>query len=70
MSGLRLPGPVCRLLGALEIDAGTLCISSTPSPGPLGAGFAARIAPPPPCGGAPRGWASGLAARRQHLTHI
>lgn len=34
MSGFRLPGPLCRTLGALEIDEGTLCLraSSTPRP--------------------------------------
>jgi hypothetical protein len=37
MAGFRLPGPVCRLLGALEIDPGTLCRSTSPAPGPLSA---------------------------------
>jgi hypothetical protein len=32
----RLPGPVCRFLGALEIDAGTLCRGASPLPGPSG----------------------------------
>ncbi len=35
MAGIQLPGPICRLLGALEIDSGTLCRSASPVPGPL-----------------------------------
>jgi hypothetical protein len=35
MSGFRLPGPLCRVLGALEIDSGTMCRSASPIPGPV-----------------------------------
>lgn len=35
MGGFRLPGPVCRVLGALEIDTGTLCRGTSPLPGPV-----------------------------------
>jgi GH24 family phage-related lysozyme (muramidase) len=33
MAGLRLPGPLCRYLGAREIDVGTLCLHQTSVPG-------------------------------------
>jgi len=36
MSGFRMPGPLCRFLGALEIDAGTTCLHTSPTPGPVG----------------------------------
>jgi hypothetical protein len=35
MSEFRLPGPICRVLGAMEIDSGTMCLSATPIPGPV-----------------------------------
>ena len=34
-----LPGPLCRILGALDIDAGTLCKAASPKPGPVKIGF-------------------------------
>lgn len=33
MAQSKLPGPLCRFLGALEIDAGTLCRQASPLPG-------------------------------------
>src|SRR5690349_14511273 len=30
------PGPLCRFLGALAIDAGTLCRNASPIPGTVG----------------------------------
>jgi hypothetical protein len=33
MATFRLPGPVCTLLNALHIDAGTMCRASSPVPG-------------------------------------
>jgi len=33
MAQFRLPGPLCKFLGALEIDAGTLCRQASPRPG-------------------------------------
>ena len=36
MATLRLPGPVCRYMGAFQIDAGTLCRGASPVPGPAG----------------------------------
>ena len=42
MSTFRLPGPLCRVLGALDIDAGTLCRSSSPPPGPVCASTVGR----------------------------
>jgi hypothetical protein len=38
----RIPGVLCRVLGALEIDSGTVCRATAPSPGPV-AGAGARI---------------------------
>jgi hypothetical protein len=37
MSSSRLPGPLCKFLGAFEIDTGTLCLDESPLPGPTGA---------------------------------
>ena len=34
--GAQLPGPVCLLLNALDIDGGTLCRNASPVPGPEG----------------------------------
>ncbi len=36
MPAIRLPGPVCSILGALRIDAGTMCRAPSPSPGSAG----------------------------------
>jgi len=36
MSGVQLPGPLCRLLDAVGIDSGTMCRSASPPPGPHG----------------------------------
>lgn len=36
MSGFRLPGLVCRELGALGIDFGTMCQTASPRPGTVG----------------------------------
>lgn len=33
MGNYRLPGPLCTILGALKIDAGTLCRATSPVPG-------------------------------------
>jgi|688.fasta_scaffold922500_1 SLT domain-containing protein len=33
MASFRLPGPVCKFLGAYGIDLGTLCRSASPVPG-------------------------------------
>jgi hypothetical protein len=35
MAGFRLAGPVCRVLAALEIDAGTMCLAPSPTPGTI-----------------------------------
>lgn len=35
MTGFKIPGPLCRGLRALSIDAGTLCRAHTPQPGPI-----------------------------------
>lgn len=40
MSGFRLPGTVCRTLGALRIDAGTLCRAASAAPGTVDPGAA------------------------------
>ncbi len=40
MSAVRLPGPLCAILGALEIDVGTLCRAVSPFP------FSAGLVPP------------------------
>jgi hypothetical protein len=40
----RLPGPLCRVLGALEIDTGTLCLTQSPAPGSIGSSLAAAKA--------------------------
>ena len=37
MPSVRLPGPLCRVLGAFEIDAGTLCRAASSRPGSAGA---------------------------------
>lgn len=36
MAGFRIPGPLCREGGALDIDVGTLCRQASPQPGPVG----------------------------------
>ena len=33
MSSFRLPGPVCRLFGSLDIDTGTMCRTASHAPG-------------------------------------
>ena len=52
MSGFQMPGPLCRILGALEIDSGTLCLSTSPTSGPVGSTKRKKLAPfplaPPP----------------------
>ncbi|HVT82014.1 MAG TPA: hypothetical protein VHM90_15320 [Phycisphaerae bacterium] len=35
MAATRLPGPICQVLSWLDIDAGTLCRDSSPTPGPV-----------------------------------
>jgi len=35
MATFRIPGVLCRVLGALEIDSGTLCRATSPRPGPV-----------------------------------
>lgn len=35
MTEFRLPGPICRVLGALDIDFGTLCRVASPTLGPV-----------------------------------
>lgn len=35
MSGFKLPRPLCQVLGALNIDFGTMCRSRSPDPSPL-----------------------------------
>jgi hypothetical protein len=35
VGAFRLPGPVCQFLGALDIDTGTMCLATAPSPGPV-----------------------------------
>lgn len=35
MADFRLPGPLCRILGALDIDVGTMCRAASPPPGPV-----------------------------------
>jgi hypothetical protein len=35
MASFRLPGPVCKFLGAYGIDLGTLCRSASPVPGSI-----------------------------------
>ena len=35
MANFRLPGPVCRFLGAHRIDFGTLCRTQSPVPSPI-----------------------------------
>lgn len=55
MTNFRLPGAMCRVLAAVEIDAGTLCRSATPPRGPvkLPPGVkAARAAPGAPAAAA------------------
>ena len=37
MNAFRMPGPLCRVLGALEIDSGTMCLSTSHAAGPVGA---------------------------------
>lgn len=37
MSGLRLPGPICRMLEGTHLDLGTFCRMPAPRPGPLSA---------------------------------
>src|SRR4051794_36131864 len=32
----KLPGVVCQVLNAIDIDTGTLCRTSSPAPGPAG----------------------------------
>lgn len=39
MPAIRLPGPVCSLLGAFRVDAGTMCRASSPVPGSAGRKF-------------------------------
>jgi len=36
MASNQLPGVLCRVLGALEIDEGTLCRAASTAPGPTG----------------------------------
>jgi hypothetical protein len=36
MASFRLPGPVCKFLGAYGIDLGTLCRAASPVPGSVG----------------------------------
>lgn len=36
MTGFRLPGPLCKFLGAAQIDMGTMCRGTSPKPVPLG----------------------------------
>jgi len=36
MAGFRLQGPICRFLGALNIDAGTMCRWNSQPPGVVG----------------------------------
>lgn len=43
MAAMRLPGFICRTLGVLELDAGTLCRNQSPSPGFLGIKPAKRL---------------------------
>lgn len=40
MASYQFLHPLCRFLGALEIDAGTLCRTHTAAPGPAGASIA------------------------------
>ena len=46
MGGFLLPGPLCRLFGALDIDVGTLCRCSSPTPGPLSTVKRKSVTPP------------------------
>jgi len=33
MAAFRLPGPLCQILGALDIDTQTMCLAASPLPG-------------------------------------
>jgi len=40
-----MPGPLCRVLGGLKIDAGTMCLSTSPTPGPVGQTKRKKVSP-------------------------
>ena len=70
MASSRLPGPLCRVLGTLEIDTGTLCLAQSSAPGSIGssraaakASFSAKTQPP-------RGYQEHRGAVRDPLSYV